>query len=60
LPFQDKGQRSWRQCERTEHSRKPDVVRQLVETVSPGPYLEMYGRELPQSEEWTVFGNQFE
>ena len=45
---------------RTVHSRKPAVVRTLIEKASPGPYLELYGRvELPQSA-WTVYGNQIE
>lgn len=51
-------QPSWGQFNRTSHSRKPKEVRTLVEKVSPGPYLEMYGRErLPG---WTVYGNQIE
>lgn len=45
LTFQDKGVRSWIEHKRTEHSRKPLAVRELVERVSPGPYLEMYGRQ---------------
>ena len=58
LPFEDKGQRSWLEHGRTGHSRKPDAVRELVEKVSPGPYLEMYGRRRPTSPAWTVYGNQ--
>jgi N6-adenosine-specific RNA methylase IME4 len=51
-------QRSWGQFDRTSHSRKPKEVRAMVERVSPGPYLEMYGRErLPG---WVVYGNQIE
>jgi N6-adenosine-specific RNA methylase IME4 len=60
LCFSDKGQKSWLKAPRTVHSRKPGAVRQLIEQVSPGPYLEMYGRyEIPDSE-WTVYGNQVE
>jgi len=58
LTFQDKGVRSWIEHKRTEHSRKPLAVRELVERVSPGPYLEMYGRQTPPNENWTVYGNQ--
>ena len=58
LPFQDKGQRSWLEHDRTGHSKKPEAVRQLVEKVSPGPYLELYGRNLPSNSDWTVYGNQ--
>ena len=58
LSFQDKGVRSWIEHKRTEHSRKPLAIRELVERVSPGPYLEMYGRQTPPNENWTVYGNQ--
>ncbi len=56
LPFENKSQISWVQAGRTKHSSKPRIVRELVEKVSPGPYLELYGRE--QIPGWTVYGNQ--
>ncbi|NQV27705.1 MAG: hypothetical protein HQ518_25425 [Rhodopirellula sp.] len=60
MPFRDKACRSWVLERRTVHSRKPFRVRELIERVSPGPYLELYGREeIPQSP-WTVYGNQVE
>jgi N6-adenosine-specific RNA methylase IME4 len=60
LRFLDRTQRSWILAHRGTHSRKPDVVRQLIEQVSPGPYLELYARaELPNST-WTVYGNEVE
>lgn len=60
LPFSNHCQKSWLAASRMEHSRKPGAVRMLVEKVSPGPYLEMYGRaELPNSS-WTVYGNRVE
>ena len=58
LPFQDRGQRSWIELERRGHSCKPEEVRTLIERVSPGPYLELYGRVIPPSPGWTVYGNQ--
>jgi N6-adenosine-specific RNA methylase IME4 len=60
LTFQDRSIPSWIQAPRTVHSRKPAVVRELIERVSPGPYLEMYGREELPSSAWTVYGNQIE
>ncbi|MBF0249359.1 MAG: S-adenosylmethionine-binding protein [Alphaproteobacteria bacterium] len=39
-----------------EHSRKPDEQYPLIESCSPGPYLEMFGRGLREG--WTVWGNQ--
>lgn len=60
LRFQDRTQASWLLAKRGTHSRKPDRVRQLIERVSPGPYLELYGRaELPHTD-WTVYGNRVE
>ena len=32
--------------------------REIIEKVSPGPRLEMYGRRPPVDSAWTVFGNQ--
>ncbi len=51
---------SWIMAPRTRHSRKPYRFRELIEQVSPGPYLEMYGREEQPNSEWTVYGNQVE
>ena len=42
--------------QKREHSRKPDEQFPLIESCSPGPYLEMFARgERPG---WTVWGNQ--
>lgn len=60
LPFQDKTCRSWQIARRTAHSRKPFLFRGLIEQVSPGPYLELYGREEHPNTGWTVYGNQVE
>ena len=60
LRFLDRTCRSWVLARRTIHSRKPFVFRELIERVSPGPYLELYGREEQPNTGWTVFGNQVE
>lgn len=39
-----------------EHSRKPDEVYQLIESCSPGPYLELFAR-FPQAR-WSQWGNE--
>ena len=39
-----------------EHSRKPDEQYDLIESCSPGPFLELFGRGV--RENWTVWGNQ--
>jgi N6-adenosine-specific RNA methylase IME4 len=39
-----------------EHSRKPDEQYDLIESCSPGPYLEMFARGTRP--DWTIWGNQ--
>lgn len=39
-----------------EHSRKPDEQYPLIESCSPGPYLEMFGRGVRPG--WATWGNQ--
>ena len=42
-----------------EHSRKPDELYDLIESCSPGPYLELFARG-QHSKKWKVWGNQSE
>ncbi len=39
-----------------EHSRKPDEQYRLIESCSPGPYLELFGRGVRP--EWVTWGDQ--
>ena len=39
-----------------EHSRKPDALYEVIETCSPGPYLELFARH--PREGWQQWGNQ--
>lgn len=39
-----------------EHSRKPDEQYEVIETCSPGPYVELFGRGVRKG--WTAWGNQ--
>lgn len=41
---------------RREHSRKPDCVRDRIERLVDGPYLELFART--QRPGWTVWGNE--
>ena len=41
---------------RQEHSRKPDRFYEMVERVSPGPYLELFARRRRYG--WDVWGNE--
>lgn len=47
---------SWGEFERGKHSAKPERIRTMIETASPGPYLEIFGRN--EVDGWTVLGNQ--
>ena len=60
LPFRRNDVRSWILARRERHSRKPFRFRELIEQVSPGPYLELYGREEQPNTSWTVYGDQVE
>jgi N6-adenosine-specific RNA methylase IME4 len=39
-----------------EHSRKPDEIYDIIESCSPGPYLELFARH--EREGWTQWGNE--
>lgn len=41
---------------RTRHSEKPDRFYEMVERVSPGPYLELFARRRRYG--WDVWGNE--
>lgn len=40
------------------HSKKPDFFHELIEKISPGPYLELFARRT--RENWHVYGNEVE
>lgn len=44
--------------QKREHSRKPDEQYQLIESCSPGPYLELFARGTRKG--WSTWGNQAE
>jgi len=44
--------------QKREHSRKPDEAYDLIESCSPGPYLEMFSRG--KRDGWVAWGNQAE
>ena len=56
VAFRNRSCRSWVEAKRTAHSRKPEVVRRMIEDVSPGPYLELFARSSTPG--WTVWGNE--
>ena len=50
--------RTWWQWKRGKHSVKPEAFQDIVEQVSPGPYLELFARR--KREGWDVWGNEVE
>ncbi len=58
LPFARTPRRSLLKRKSGREEGRPESIRKLIQQVSPAPYLEMYGRRLPLSREWTVYGNQ--
>lgn len=39
------------------HSIKPTSVYEMIEALSPGPYLEMFSRNVPERDGWAHIGN---
>jgi N6-adenosine-specific RNA methylase IME4 len=52
----DRVERNWWQWPRGAHSAKPEAFLDLVEQVSPGPYLELFARR--QRLGWDTWGNE--
>lgn len=48
--------RDWWEWSRGEHSAKPEAFLDIVESVSPGPYLELFARRNRMG--WDTWGNQ--
>ncbi len=58
LTAQHRGLMSWGSFDRTKHSAKPRQIREMIQKISPGPYLELFGRS--KLDGWNVFGNQID
>lgn len=56
LPNTARIDRQWWEWKRGVHSAKPEAFMDLVEQVSPGPYLEMFSRRARLG--WDVWGNE--
>lgn len=54
--FLDRTIPNWLSADRGEHSEKPERIRALIERVSPGPYLELFGRRAVHG--WVTHGNE--
>ena len=58
-PLGSRSQPTWFNAPVQEHSRKPAGQFAIIERVSPGPYLELFARRRPESNQpWAVWGDQ--
>ncbi len=56
LPAKTRTNRDWWEWSRSEHSAKPEAFLDIVESVSPGPYLELFARRNRLG--WDTWGNE--
>jgi N6-adenosine-specific RNA methylase IME4 len=56
LPYVQRADRNWWAWSRSGHSAKPEAFLDLVEQVSPGPYLELFARR--QRLGWDTWGDE--
>jgi N6-adenosine-specific RNA methylase IME4 len=56
LPFLTTGRGTWYVASRSAHSQKPDVFLDMIEEMSPGPYVELFSRRHRLG--WDVWGNE--
>lgn len=56
LTFAANNLRSWGEFKRTQHSAKPEQIRDLIHVASPGPRLELFARRAVEG--WTCWGNE--
>lgn len=54
----DTGDGSWFKASRTGHSQKPPLFADLVERMSPGPYVELFARQPRLG--WDHWGHGYE
>lgn len=58
-PLGSRSQPTWFNAPVQEHSRKPAEQFAIIERVSPGPYLELFARRMPESNQpWAVWGDE--
>lgn len=56
LPHKEIVPRTWFNWPRSTHSVKPEAFYEMVESVTPGPYVDLFARQ--QREGWTVWGHE--
>jgi N6-adenosine-specific RNA methylase IME4 len=58
LPAVERAPKNWFEWKRSKPSQKPEAFQDMVEQVSPGPYLELFARRPRLG--WSVWGNEVE
>lgn len=58
LPLMEHTLNSWMRSDRDQAGRASERVRKLIERVSPGPYLDLFGRQ--RANGWTICSNLLE
>jgi len=58
LALQEHGLKSWVRSQRDSAGTPADRIRKLIERVSPGPYLELFGRR--EVSNWTIYNTSIE
>lgn len=60
-PVRFKSQPTWINAPVQEHSRKPDEIYSIIERISGGPFVELFARRRPPSnQQWSVWGNEID
>ena len=54
LPYRECSVSSWLACQRPAAGLVPDEIPKLIEAVSPGPYLLLFGQQDAPSKDWTL------
>ena len=58
-PLGNHSQPTWFNAPVTEHSRKPAEQFAIIERISRGPFLELFARRRPESnQDWAIWGNE--
>ena len=58
-PLGNHSQPTWFNAPVLEHSRKPAEQFAIIERISRGPFLELFARQRPESnQEWAIWGNE--
>lgn len=56
MPAKRREETNWWHWKRGKHSQKPEEFQKMIESVSQGPYLELFARR--KREGWSVWGNE--